>query len=196
MLSCEPAIGGTHETGFSLTYSSHISWRSADAPAPQEVYPSRAFDRLFERQNRLPDGPERDAVMRQAKNLMVAYMPYKIHAHRVMADLMQPLMRHFWRHPDVRLDAEDWARLPARFGFDPAQEIEWRDLLTALRRAVDEELTPRQRRVFVAIVLNGVPLDALVIELASNRNAIYKTLFDARRKLRAALAANGYIGED
>src|SRR5437667_429552 len=54
----------------------------------------------------------------------------------------------------------------------------------------------RQRRVFVAIVLNGVPLDALVIELASNRNAIYKTLFDARRKLRAALAANGYIGED
>jgi len=49
VLSCEPAIGGTHETGFSLTYSSHISWRSADAPAPQEVYPSRAFDRLFER---------------------------------------------------------------------------------------------------------------------------------------------------
>ena len=103
---------------------------------------------------------------------------------------------HFWRHPDVRLDTEDWARLPARFGFDPAQETEWRDLLTALRRAVDEELTPRQRRVFVAIVLNGVPLDALVIELATNRNAIYKTLFDARRKLRAALAANGYIGED
>jgi RNA polymerase sigma-70 factor (ECF subfamily) len=60
---------------------------------------------------------------------------------------------------------------------------------------VDEELTA-QRRVFVAIVLNGVPLDALVIELATNRNAIYKTLFDARRKLRAALAANGYMGED
>ena len=86
--------------------------------------------------------------------------------------------------------------MPARFGFDPAQEAEWRDLLVALRRAVDEELTARQRSVFVAIVLNGVPLDALLIELASNRNAIYKTLFDARRKLRAALAANGYIGED
>jgi len=40
--------------------------------------------------------------MRQAKNLMVAYMPYKIHAHRVMADLMQPQMRHFWRHPFMR----------------------------------------------------------------------------------------------
>jgi len=61
---------------------------------------------------------------------------------------------------------------------------------------LNEELTARQRQVFVAIVLNGVPLDALTVELASNRNAIYKTLFDARRKLRAALADNGYIGDD
>jgi RNA polymerase sigma-70 factor (ECF subfamily) len=96
----------------------------------------------------------------------------------------------------VRLDAEDWDRLPGRFGFDPAQEVEWRDLLAALRRAVDDELTPRQRQVFVAIVLNDVPLDALALELASNRNAIYKMLFDARRKLRAALAANGYLSHD
>ncbi|HEX6654759.1 MAG TPA: sigma-70 family RNA polymerase sigma factor [Candidatus Limnocylindria bacterium] len=113
----------------------------------------------------------------------------------VIFEVSAKIGRHFWRHPDVRLDAEDWDRLPARFGFDPVHEAEWRDLLAALRRAVDEELTARQRSVFVAIVLNGVPLDALVIELASNRNAIYKTLFDARRKLRAALAANGYIGE-
>jgi RNA polymerase sigma-70 factor, ECF subfamily len=104
--------------------------------------------------------------------------------------------RHFWRHPAVPLDAGDWDRLPGRFGFDPAQEAEWRDLLAALRRAVDDELTPRQRQVFVALVLNDVPLDALAIELASNRNAIYKMLFDARRKLRAALAANGYLGHD
>jgi RNA polymerase sigma-70 factor (ECF subfamily) len=114
----------------------------------------------------------------------------------VIFEVSAKIGRHFWRHPDVRLDAEDWDRLPARFGLDPAQEAEWRDLLAALRRAVDEELTARQRSVFVAVVLNGVPLDALVIELASNRNAIYKVLFDARRKLRAALAANGYIGED
>jgi RNA polymerase sigma-70 factor, ECF subfamily len=114
----------------------------------------------------------------------------------VIFEVSAKIGRHFWRHPDVRLDAEDWDRLPDRFGFDPAQEAEWRDLLAALRRAVDEELTARQRSVFVAIVLNGVPLDALVIELASNRNAIYKTLFDARRKLRAALAANGYVGDD
>jgi RNA polymerase sigma-70 factor, ECF subfamily len=114
----------------------------------------------------------------------------------VIFEVSAKIGRHFWRHPGVRLDAEDWDRLPAHLGFDPAQEAEWRDLLAALRRAVDEELTARQRRVFVAIVLNGVPLDALVIELASTRNAIYKTLFDARRKLRAALAANGYVGDD
>ena len=45
-------------------------------------------------------------------------------------------------------------------------------------------------------MLNGVPLDTLVLEMASNRNAIYKTLFDARRKLRAALVANGYLPDD
>jgi RNA polymerase sigma-70 factor (ECF subfamily) len=61
---------------------------------------------------------------------------------------------------------------------------------------VDHELTAHQRRVFVAIVLNGVPLDALVVELGSNRNAIYKTLFDARRKLRVSLVTNGYLEDE
>jgi RNA polymerase sigma-70 factor (ECF subfamily) len=114
----------------------------------------------------------------------------------VVFDVSAKIGRHFWRNPGVPLGAEDWERLPERFGFEPAQEAEWRDLLAALRQAVDEQLTARQRTVFVAIVLNGIPLDTLVIELASSRNAIYKTLFDARRKLRAALAANGYIGVD
>jgi RNA polymerase sigma-70 factor (ECF subfamily) len=104
--------------------------------------------------------------------------------------------RHFWRHPAVPLDAEDWDRLPDRFGFEPEREAEWGDLLAALRRAVDTELTPRQREIFVAIVLNEVPLDTLVISLDSSRNAIYKMLFDARRKLRAALAANGYLPDE
>jgi RNA polymerase sigma-70 factor, ECF subfamily len=96
----------------------------------------------------------------------------------------------------VPLDAENWDKLPDRFGFEPAQEAEWRDLLAALRRAVDTELSPRQRQIFIAIVVNAVPLDALVIELGSNRGAIYKVMFDARRKLRAALAANGYMSHD
>ena len=111
----------------------------------------------------------------------------------VILEVSAKIGRHFWRRADVPLDAEDWDRLPGRFGFEPAQESEWRDLLAALRRAVDTELTPRQREVFVAIVLNEIPLDALAVKLGSNRNAIYKMIFDARRKLRAALAANGYL---
>src|SRR5262249_27305480 len=88
----------------------------------------------------------------------------------VMFEVSAKIGRHFRRRPSVPFDAEEWDRLPGSFGFDPAQEAEWRDLLAALRRAVDEELTARQRRVFVALVLNGVPLDTLVIEMASNRN--------------------------
>jgi RNA polymerase sigma-70 factor (ECF subfamily) len=114
----------------------------------------------------------------------------------VIFEVSAKIGRHIWRNPAVLLNAEDWDRLPARFGFDPAHEVEWRDLLAALRRAVDTDLTPRQREVFVAIVLNDVPLDSLVLSLASSRNAIYKMLFDARRKLRAALTADGYLGHE
>ena len=114
----------------------------------------------------------------------------------VIFEVSAKIGRHFWRHPAVRLDAEDWDRLPARFGADPAHQAEWGDLFAALRRAVDTELTSRQREVFVAIVLNDVPLDTLVMHLGSNRNAIYQVLFDARRKLRAALAADGYLPGD
>jgi RNA polymerase sigma-70 factor (ECF subfamily) len=114
----------------------------------------------------------------------------------VIFEVSAKIARHFWRHPAVPLEAEDWERLPDRFGFDPARQAEWRDLAVALRRAVDDQLTARQRQVFVAIVLNGVPLDVLVLELGSSRNAIYKVLFDARRKLRAALVAGGYLSHD
>jgi RNA polymerase sigma-70 factor, ECF subfamily len=68
--------------------------------------------------------------------------------------------------------------------------------VAAPNRAVDEVLTYRQRHNFVALVLNSVPLDALVAELGTNCKAIYKMLFDARRKLRAALVANGYLDTD
>jgi ABC-type transport system substrate-binding protein len=61
-----------------------------------------AFDRLFERQNVLPDGPERDAVMREAKNMLVAHMPYKVRVHTVVNDVLHPWVRGYWRHPFMR----------------------------------------------------------------------------------------------
>ena len=61
-----------------------------------------AYDRLYERLRVLPDGPERLALMHQAKNLLVAYMPYKVFGHRLVADVMQPWVRNYWRHPFMR----------------------------------------------------------------------------------------------
>jgi RNA polymerase sigma-70 factor (ECF subfamily) len=114
----------------------------------------------------------------------------------VVLEVSSKLGRHFWRAPRATLDDEDWSRLPSRLGLDPHRQAEWNEVVAALRRGVDEDLTDHQRRIFVAIVLNGVPLDALVIELGSNRNAIYKALFDARRKLRRSLAANDFVDHE
>jgi RNA polymerase sigma-70 factor (ECF subfamily) len=101
--------------------------------------------------------------------------------------------RNLWRRGGVHLDPDAWEQMPDRFGLGAGREVESRELLAALRVAVETQLSARQRRVFEAIVLGEVPLDVLVVELDSNRNAIYKTLFDARRKLRAELVANGYL---
>jgi ABC-type transport system substrate-binding protein len=61
-----------------------------------------AFDRLFEQQLAMADGDEREAVMRRAKDLLVAYMPFKAHAHRIRVDLVQRGTQNFWRHPFMR----------------------------------------------------------------------------------------------
>ena len=104
--------------------------------------------------------------------------------------------RHFWTARTTPMDSEEWERLPDRFGIEPDRIAERRELIDAMRVAVESALSARQREIFVAIVLRGVPLDVLVAQLGSSRNAIYKTLFDARRKLRAALVANGHLDSD
>jgi RNA polymerase sigma-70 factor (ECF subfamily) len=99
-----------------------------------------------------------------------------------------------WRriHGSVELPDEAWQTLPDRLGAGPDEQAQARELTALIRRSVDEQLTPRQRAVFVAVVVNGVPLDAVVDEFGTNRNAVYKTVFDARRKIRSFLDANGY----
>ena len=61
-----------------------------------------AFNELFRRQAMLPDGPEREALIREAKKLGVAYMPYKISGHRIVNDLLQPWVLGYRRHPYLR----------------------------------------------------------------------------------------------
>jgi RNA polymerase sigma-70 factor (ECF subfamily) len=115
----------------------------------------------------------------------------------VMFEVSAKIGRHFWvRRPTVPMDEADWERVPARFGLSSEDEAQWRELMTAFRHSVDHELTDRQRLIFKAIVLDGVALDTLCLELSTNRNAIYKNLFDARRKLRAALVAKGHLPEE
>ena len=152
-------------------------------------------------------GPELDDLAHQAAADAVIGVTAKIAQFRgesrfttwackfAIFEVSSKIGRHYWQKPTVSLADEDWDRLPDRFGLDPARVAEWRDVVVALRRAIDDELTEHQRRIFVAIVLDGTPLDVLVIELSSSRNAIYKTLFDARRKLRSSLVTNGYLDD-
>ena len=108
----------------------------------------------------------------------------------VILEVSAKLGRHYWRNPPAPAGDDAWERIPDRLGADPAELAESRELAGALRQAVSEVLSERQRHVFVAIIVDGVPLDALVAELGTTRNAIYKTMFDARRKIRAHLVAN------
>jgi RNA polymerase sigma-70 factor (ECF subfamily) len=113
----------------------------------------------------------------------------------VVLEVSHKLGRHFWRQPRAELAEEDWERLPDVFAAPPDQQVEVRELTRAVRRAV-EELTDHQRRVFEGVVLQGVPLEAMAVRYDTSRNALYKTMFDARRKIRAHLVANGYLGHE
>jgi RNA polymerase sigma-70 factor (ECF subfamily) len=103
------------------------------------------------------------------------------------------LGRHFWKHRSAPCEAPDWDRLPDRLGMPPAEAAEFEDLIAAVRAATARCLTTKQREVFTAIVVEGVPLDALVTRLGTTRNAVYKVMFDARQKLRRELVNQGYI---
>jgi RNA polymerase sigma-70 factor, ECF subfamily len=95
-----------------------------------------------------------------------------------------------WREREVALDPEAWSRMPdAHAG--PAASAEDAELMAAIQSGIDEALTPHQRLVLVAITLEDVPIDVLAERLGSNRNAVYKTLHDARRNLRKRLREQG-----
>ena len=69
VLGCEQPVTGYHETNFSMAYSSHISWSSPTSPVPMEVYPSLAFDSLFENRGSQRNLSVLDRVMEQVASL-------------------------------------------------------------------------------------------------------------------------------
>lgn len=99
--------------------------------------------------------------------------------------------RRAWHGREVSLDESDWP--PARdLGPSAQQVVEGHELLQAIGDAIQTALTPHQREVFSALALNGVPIDVLAERLGTTRGALYKTLHDARRRLRATLADGGF----
>jgi RNA polymerase sigma-70 factor (ECF subfamily) len=90
----------------------------------------------------------------------------------------------------VPLEPESWG-LFASAALTPDERAEQGELMSTVQRLIAETLTPHQRRVLVALALNGVPIDVLADQLGTTRGALYKTLHDARRKLRRALTDTG-----
>jgi RNA polymerase sigma-70 factor, ECF subfamily len=95
--------------------------------------------------------------------------------------------RRAWQGREVPLEPERWA-LIAGSGSSPEQGAETGELLAALRQAIARDLSPHQRRVLLAVAVDGVPIDVLAERLGTTRGALYKTIHDARRRLRTALA--------
>lgn len=102
------------------------------------------------------------------------------------------LRRRAWQGREVPLpEAGEIDRLPGPAP-SPQESVEQRELLSALRDAIRTVLTPHQRKVFAALALHGVPIDVLADRLGTTRGALYKTLHDARQKLRSELSRGGF----
>ncbi|MGV9248928.1 sigma-70 family RNA polymerase sigma factor [Streptomyces sp. NPDC003710] len=169
-----------------------------------EILVRIAMDEVFRRGPRYRiTGPELNDLAHQAAADALMRITRKIREFRgdarfttwafrfVALEVSSKLGRHFWRVSNARVDLDEWAQVPDRSGIDPVSHWQARELVEAVRDAI-ETLSARQRQVFTAIV-NGVPLEALASELETNRNALYKTMFDARKKLRAQLIASGHL---
>jgi RNA polymerase sigma-70 factor, ECF subfamily len=102
------------------------------------------------------------------------------------------IRRRAWQGREVVLRPEDWSLLPAGTA-STAHDAETAELLDHLTVAVGSELTAHQREVLIALAVDGVPIDVLAERLSTTRGALYKTLHDARRKLRTRLTAQGLL---
>jgi len=99
--------------------------------------------------------------------------------------------RRAWQERELPLEPEAWPAFASQ-ALSPGEHVAESELLEALRVAIAECLSAHQREVLVAITLNAIPIDVLAERLNTTRGALYKTLHDARKKLRVALAAEGF----
>ena len=100
--------------------------------------------------------------------------------------------RHAWAKREVHLeDADLWSDT----GAGPEQHVEASDLARAVAEAMRVALTPYQRKIAVALLVDQVPVDVLAERLSTTRGALYKALHEARGRLRAHLAATGHLAD-
>jgi RNA polymerase sigma-70 factor, ECF subfamily len=99
-----------------------------------------------------------------------------------------------WQHAEVELRDLELDTLSTGSHDGVEQHVEGNDLARAVARAMRTVLTPHQRRVAIALLVDGVPIDVLAERLGTTRGALYKTVHDARTRLRAELTATGYLG--
>jgi RNA polymerase sigma-70 factor (ECF subfamily) len=147
---------------------------------------------------------ELDDLARQAADDALAAVLRKLGEYRgasrfttwackfAMFEVSTALRREAWRGRSITIEDAAWSQVADRMPVDPQAEMNVRELLAAVEHAVAANLTPRQRDVFVSIVVLEVPVDVLADRQGSSRGAIYKVLHDARRKLRVALADQGW----
>jgi RNA polymerase sigma-70 factor (ECF subfamily) len=102
------------------------------------------------------------------------------------------LRRRAWQDREVVLDPDGWRALGAGAGGGTEDGYGRTELLAAIRTLIATALTAHQREVLVALTIQYIPIDVLAERLSTTRGALYKTLHDARRKLRAELAAAGH----
>jgi RNA polymerase sigma-70 factor, ECF subfamily len=110
----------------------------------------------------------------------------------VLLETAVKLRRRPWQGRELPIESEHWPPYADRRA-SPPDDAERAELLAAILRAIDDELTPHQREVLVAVVLNEVPIDVLAQRRGTTRGALYKTIHDARRSLRRRLAAEGHV---
>jgi RNA polymerase sigma-70 factor (ECF subfamily) len=152
-------------------------------------------------------GEELDDLATQAADDALVALLGKLHTYRgasrfttwaykfALLEAGVRVRRRAWQGREVVLEPETWPsfeddrRPPVESGPEQAE------LLSALKRAVSDTLTPHQRSVFTALALNEVPIDVLAERMDTTRGALYKTLHDARAKLRAELVAAGHMEE-
>jgi RNA polymerase sigma-70 factor, ECF subfamily len=105
----------------------------------------------------------------------------------VLLEAAVKLRRRAWQGREIPVESEAWSAIHTS-GDTTAAESESRELLDSIRSAIETELTSHQRQVLIAVAINGVPIDVLAERLNTTRGALYKTIHDARRKLRDHLS--------